>query len=179
MAVDQVASILAPGGLLGRIYDRHGEKMRFLAVGAANTAFSYILFISLLAALGGTLHSLESSSRPLLALIGENYYILIQWIAWVFCVPVSTVTMKLFVFRSPGHWLAQVGRAYFVYLPAQGLNTLILWITVAIAHLPPQIGALVAIGVSTVASYIGHKYFTFRVPLDVGEVPPRDLIERG
>jgi len=173
-----VTGTQAAGGTLGKLYDNHGEKLRYLLVGAGNTAFSYVVFVSLLALLGGPLRALSASPQPLLSFIGKNYYIVIQWTGWVFCVPVSTLTMKYFVFRSPGHWLSQVGRAYFVYLPAQGLNSLILWLTVAVAHLSPQIGQLVAIGVSTVASYIGHKYFTFRVPLEVGEVAPRDLIER-
>ena len=69
---------------------------------AWNTAFGYVLFIVLLALLGGPLHALESSPLPLLALVGVNYYVVIGWIGWVAAVPQSTVTMKYFAFRSKG-----------------------------------------------------------------------------
>lgn len=157
-------------------YDRHGEKLRYLLVGLANTAVGYGLFIALLAASGPRLHALESSPLPLVALIGSHYYVLVQWIAWVVCVPLSTLTMKRFAFRSKGHWLHQTGRAYFVYIPAQGLSSLLLWLTVQIAHLSPQLGQLVAIVFATVFSYLGHKYFTFKTPLVVGEVPPEEAM---
>ena len=39
------------------------------------------------------------------------------------------------------------------------------------------VGQLLAVFVTTIFSYFGHKYFTFRVPLEVGEVPPQELLE--
>jgi hypothetical protein len=108
--------------------------------------------------------------------MGRDYYVVIQWIVWVVFVPVSTLTMKYFAFRSKGHWLHQIGRAYFVYIPAQGMSSLLLWLTVQVAHLSPQVGQLLTIVFATVFSYLGHKYFTFKTPLVVGEVPPEETI---
>lgn len=161
---------------LGGLYDRHGEKFRYLLVGVWNTAVGYGFFVALLATIGSQLQTLESSPLPLVALIGRDYYVLVQWIGWVVCVPLSTLTMKYFAFRSRGHWLHQIGRAYFVYIPAQGFSTLLLWLTVQVARLSPQVGQLVTIVFATVFSYLGHKYFTFKTPLAVGEVPPEESI---
>jgi putative flippase GtrA len=162
---------------LERAWRQHGEKIRYLAVGAWNTLFGYLLFLFLLAALGPALQTLESSSLPPLQWIGHAYYLVVGWIGWVFAVPQSTVTMKFFVFRSRGNLLHEVWRAYFIYLPAQGLGTVILWFMVQILGMPPPIGALTTIAGTTVFSYIGHKYFTFRKPLEVGEVYDEDLLE--
>ena len=49
---------------------------------------------------------------------------------------------------------------------------------VTLAGLSPQLGQLLTIAVTTIFSYLGHKYFTFKTPLEVGEVPPRELVEK-
>jgi hypothetical protein len=91
--------------------------------------------------------------------------------------------MKYFAFRAHGHLGKQIIRAYFIYLPAQGLSTAILW--VAMFVLSPglgdrraaMVGQLFAVSVAMIFSYLGHKYFTFRVALELGEVPDEELIE--
>jgi len=164
------------GSQLGRLWHMHGEKIRYLAVGAWNTLFGYMLFLVLLAVLGPQLRALESSSVSVLQWIGRDYYLVVGWVGWVFAVPQSTITMKYFVFRSRGRLLHEIGRAYFVYLPAQGIGTVVLWFMVGLLHMSPPIGALSTIVVTTVFSYVGHKYFTFRTPLEVGEVLGEDLL---
>lgn len=146
-------------GRLRGAYDLHGEKLRYLLVGGWNTLFSILLFNAILLA-GG--HSL---------------YLLWFWVSWAISVVQSTLTMKFLVFRKRGRLVRQIGKAYLIYLPAQALSTGILWATVQLAHLPAPLGQLITIAVTTVFSYIGHKYFTFRLPLEVGEVPPEDLME--
>jgi len=168
---------VSSSGKLAEIYDVHGEKLRYLIVGVCNTAVSYAMFLLLLAVLGPRLQSLSDSSVDLLAQIGHGYYVVVQWITWVLMVPVSTTTMKYFAFRSSGNLLHQIGRGYLVYLPAQGLSSLILWLTVRVAGFSPPVGQLVAIMVTTIFSYLGHKYFTFRVPLDTGEVADENLLQ--
>jgi hypothetical protein len=83
--------------------------------------------------------------------------------------------MKYLVFRKSGRLVSQVFRAYFVYLPAQFLGSAILWFMVRIVGLTPPIGSLATIAETTIFSYLGHKYFTFRTPLEVGEVSPEVL----
>lgn len=155
---------------LGSLYDTHGEKVRYLVVGVLNTAISYMLFLVLLATLGSLLRLLQDSSIELLSHVGHGYYVVVQWVAWVLMVPVSTTTMKYFAFRSRGRLAPQIVRGYMVYLPAQALSSLILWLTVRVAGLSPAVGQLIAIAFMTVFSYLGHKYFTFRVPVEVAEL---------
>lgn len=160
------------------LYDRHGEKLRYLVVGVLNTAIGYAMFWVLLRVVGAPLHALEGVSAGWIAAIGREYYLIVQWIGWVLAVPVSTTTMKYLAFRSKGRWSHQVGRAYFIYLPAQGISTVLLWAAVNLVKLSPELGQLVTIAVTTVFSYLGHKYFTFRAPLEVGEVAEKDLLDK-
>lgn len=141
------------------LYDAQGEKLRYLIVGVWNTAFNVALF------------------NLLLLVFGHSLYMLWFWMAWIVSVVQSTVTMKYFAFRRKGPLLPQIGRAYVIYLPAQGLSTAIMWFAVSVMHVIPPLAQLMTIVVTTIFSYIGHKYFTFRVPLDVGEVAPEDMIE--
>lgn len=143
--------------------------MRYLIVGVCNTAFSYVLFLVQLAVLGPPLRTLAGSSVDAIAQVGHGWYVVVQWVAWVLMVPVSTTTMKYFAFRTRGSLPRQIGRGYLVYLPAQGLNSLILWLAVSLAGLTPQVGQLGAIAIVTVFTYLGHKYFTFRVPIEAEE----------
>ena len=160
---------------LGGLYDRHGEKLRYLLVGVWNTALGYFLFLLALRVLGPPLQSLAGPGLG--GWLAHYYYLVVQWAVWVLMVVNSTVMMKYFAFRSKGRLLHQIGRAYAVYLPAQGISTVLLWFTVKVAGLSPAVGQLLTIVVATVFSYIGHKYFTFRVPPEVGEVIPEELLD--
>jgi putative flippase GtrA len=144
------------------MYEAHGERLRYLVVGACNTALGYLLFLALLAVAGPAIRNLATSEVAGLSRVGENYYVAVQWLTWLLAVPLGTITLKYFAFRSPGHLPEQIGRSYLVYLPAQGLSSLVLWVAVAVVHLVPQVGQIAAIAAATVFSYLGHKYFTFR-----------------
>ena len=161
---------------LGNFYDAHGEKLRYLIVGVWNTAFSYALFFLFVRLFATPLEAATHLDAKLVAII-------LQWASWVLAVVQSTVTMKYFAFKSEGHLGKQVLRAYFIYLPAQGIASAILWVAMLLLapHLGDRIGALVgqlfAVFITTIFSYFGHKYFTFKVPLEVGEVIDEDLLE--
>jgi len=141
-----------------QLYDRHAEKVRFLVVGVWNTVFSVLLY------------------NGLLLVFSHEQYLLLYWVSWVVAVVQSTATMKYFAFRSGGHFWRQTGRAYLIYLPAQGLSTVLMWVGVTMLRLSPPIAQLITICFTTIFSYLGHKYFTFRLPLEVGEVPDEELI---
>lgn len=152
------------------LYDRHGEKVRYLLVGVWNTAFGYGLYFLLITFFAVPLQTKTGLTSRAAALA-------IQWAAWVVAVVQSTIAMKYFAFRSSGRLGPQILRAYVVYLPAQGLSSLILYASMRVLGLTALAGQLIAVVVTTIISYLGHKYFTFQVPLEVGEVPPHDLIE--
>jgi putative flippase GtrA len=165
-------------GKLRSAYDVHGEKLRYLVVGVWNTAFSYVLFYLGIRLFAGPIELATHADPKVVAII-------IQWGSWVLAVVQSTVTMKYVAFRSKGSLGKQIARAYVIYLPAQGLSMVILW--VAMLALTPAlgdrlaavIGQLFAVFVTTIFSYFGHKYFTFRVPPVVGEIGPENPIDPG
>jgi putative flippase GtrA len=155
---------------LGGLYNEHGEKLRYLVVGVWNTAFSYACFWI----------AIKLFAVPIETATGLDYKtvaVILQWATWILAVVQSTITMKYYAFKSKGHLGRQIVRAYFIYLPAQGLSTLILWGGMQFLGLSAVVAQLFAVFVTTIFSYIGHKYFTFRVPLEVGEVPDEALIE--
>jgi len=147
------------------LYDRHGEKLRFVLVGLWNTAFNYALFAVLLYALAPVLGSLTLADSAALQWVGQRYYLVVQWIAWLLSVPQSTLAFKYLAFRSTGPWLNEVGRSFFVYLPVQALSSGLLWLFSAVLGLHPLLGQALTVVVSAVLAYYGHKYFTFRTPV--------------
>ena len=170
MAAVDVADTEDADTPVGGIYDRHGEKLRYLVVGVYNTAMSFGVFWLAIHFLAVPLEGATGWNAKAVAIV-------LQWAVWVLMVINSTVMMKYFAFRSKGHLGKQILRAYFIYLPAQGISSLILWAAMSVFGLSAVVGQAAAVAIATVFSYIGHKYFTFRVPLEVGEVPPQDLIE--
>jgi len=147
-------------------YDVHGEKVRFLIVGAWNTVFSYALFALLLYVLEPVLAPLAQSENVAIQWIGVHYYLLVQWLTWIVSVPQSTLMLKWLAFRSKGHWLSEIGRAFFVYLPLQAFSSLMLWLFSGVLGIPPLLGQLITVSINAVLSYLGHKNFTFKAPAD-------------
>jgi len=99
---------------------------------------------------------------------------------WAVSVPFGAFTFKYYAFQSKGPYLPQALKSYAVYLPAQLLATALLFAFVRLftswlgeTILPITIGeraispiVLIAqfctIFFTTIVSYLGHKYFTFR-----------------
>lgn len=151
--------------------DGTGRRIRFLVFGVLNAVFGYALFWLALAVLGRPIE-LATGLGP------RSAAIVLQWGTWVLAVVEATATMKYFVFRSQGAFWPQVGRAYFVYLPAQGVAAFVLYAALVYLGLGALMGQLLAVAATTVLSYFGHTYFTFRMPpggADEGTPLPADL----
>ncbi len=127
------------------LYDRHGEKARFLVVGAWNTLFGL-----------GTLWILDS------LLHSRLHYTLLLTINWVIGVTQNLFTFKLLVFRTKGNWLKEYLRSYVVYAGGFVLNLAIVAVIMEVWRPRLIIAQLPAIAVVTIVSYVGHKYFTYR-----------------
>ncbi|MCL2654117.1 MAG: GtrA family protein [Coriobacteriia bacterium] len=138
------------------------EPIRFLVTGGCNTAFNYGLFALLLWALKPEASLLAAAQMSALRFVGKHYYVVVNWIAWFFTVPVSAYTMRRFVFRREGSYPRQVLRAYGVYLLPQLFASSVLAFCVQVLGFPALVGQLVTVCVSTAISYIGNKFFTFR-----------------
>lgn len=121
-----------------------GKPFKFLAIGAGNTAFAYVVTTALYYALAPWLH-----------------IVAIGVIANVVCITEAFIAYKLFVFRSRGRWLAQYLRCYVVYGGNALLGIAGLWLLVDVVRVPFWIaqGGLMIVGIAV--SYAGHDRFTF------------------
>jgi len=138
--------------------------------------FGYAFFLVVLALLGAPLRALESSRTPFVAWAGRDYYLIVSWIGWFVSMPLSALVMQRLAYGEDGKRPSLIGRAYSVYLPAQVLNVVLLWLAVSELHVSPAIGALLAIGVAGTLSYLGSTYLGVRVPLQVGAVRPEEYV---
>ena len=121
--------------------------MRYLIVGAWNTAFGYALGVFLYYALRDHFHLVAIS-------IGGN----------IIAITMSYLTYKIFVFRTKGDWLAEYCRTYFVYGGSAIFGVFLLWFFVDGVGIPFWIAQALIVMVTVLISYVGHAKFTFQRP---------------
>lgn len=140
-----------PGLLLRLIRD---QRVAFLLVGAVNTVVGYGFFVAADLTLGRWLDEVANT------VVGSVATLLLAHVLgtlWAF-----TLYRRL-VFRVRGHVLIDLLRFESVYLVALGINvvTLPVLVELGIDRLLAQALILLA---TTVLSYLGHRYFSFRRP---------------
>ena len=130
------------------------QRVAFLAVGLVNTAIGFGLFIVFDRTIGV---ALDSSAGPV---VGTLVVLLSSHVIAVLC---AFVLHRRFVFRVRGHVLRDLARFESVYLVALGINavTLPVLVQLGVDRIIAQ-GAILA--TTTVLSYVGHRYFSFRRP---------------
>lgn len=121
------------------------ERARFLAVGAFNTAFAYGLFLLFEWALDG---------RYLLSLV----------LSYVVATLVAFALHRRLTFGVTGRerMLADFLRFESVYVVMLVVNALLLGLLVGLLGWPSWIAQALSLIVTTVMSYLGHKFFSFR-----------------
>lgn len=129
---------------------RNNQKIRYLTIGAWNTAAGYGIFAVLYLALGEH--------------IG---YLIIAVLSHLLAVTQSFVTQRRLVFLSTGNWQAEYIRFHLAHLGSLTIGLGMLSAMVEVFRLSP----LVAQGMITVLvvifSYFVHLHFTFRKAKDV------------
>lgn len=133
--------------LIGRIAAvwRGNRQIRFLVIGAYNTAFGYGTFFVLYAALGGRLH-----------------YLTLSTIAHFIAVTNSYVMQRFVVFRSTGTWPLEFLRFNLSHLATLGLGLVALHVLVEYAGLSPLLAQGIVLLMIVIASYMLHSLFSFR-----------------
>jgi putative flippase GtrA len=140
-----------PGPLLRLIRD---QRVAFLLVGIVNTVVGFAwfaLFEVTVGRVGGYLLSLACAH-----------------VASVLC---AFVLYRRLVFRVRGHLLLDLLRFESIYLVAIAINFLALPLLVEFAGLVPILAQALIVVVTTVVSFVGHRYFSFRRPA-AKEDPP-------
>jgi putative flippase GtrA len=131
-----------PGLFLRLVKD---QRIAFLIVGGANTAIG-LGFFALFNVIVGPHFGYEAT-------------LLCAHITSVLC---AFVLYRRFVFRVRGHVFRDLGRFEMVYLVALGVNAVLLFVLVSGAHLPVLLSQVLIVFVTTLISFFGHRYFSFR-----------------
>lgn len=128
-------------------------KVRFLVVGAWNTAFGYAIFWL----------CYELFSR--LFTVRYFAYTSAQIVSWVIAVANAYIAHRRITFRSRTTGRAAL-REFFrfmqTYVAMFVFGLALLPFLVEICGLGPRVAALVATAIGVVISYAGHRFITFR-----------------
>jgi putative flippase GtrA len=121
------------------------ERVRFLAIGGINTAVGY-----------GTFALIQWS-------IGEFVgYIVSLLIAHLLTSLLAFSLYRVVVFRVHGRMVVDFLRFQVVYIVPLAANILALPLLVSVLNWNVYLAQAVIVVVSTVISFVGHKYFSFR-----------------
>lgn len=120
------------------------RRFRYLVVGGINTVLSMALFVALDAWLGTRVPSVV----PLV-------------LAWTISVLCVFFVQRAFVFRVSGHLLRDLARFVLVNAGALGVNIVLLFLAADLFGAPRVPAQLVITVITVIASYLGHKHYSF------------------
>lgn len=140
-----------PGFLLRLVRD---QRAAFLIVGTINTIVGFGLFALFDVTVGAAVDaSAGTVAGSLVTLVCSH----------VLGVLFAFTLHRRFVFRVTGHVWRDLARFESVYLVSLGINALTLPVLVTLG-VPRLLAQAAILGVTTVLSYVGHRYFSFRRP---------------
>ncbi|WP_232535380.1 GtrA family protein [Nocardia terpenica] len=142
-----------PGPLLRLIRRR---EVAFAAVGGANTLLGMVLTVL-------WLKVLPESWPPALAVV----------LAYCVSIVFAFVAHRTLVFRVRGHLLRDFTRFVLVNSGGLLLNATGVQLTVATLHLPKTPATIAVMALVAIATYFGHRHFSFRRTAG-GEAEPGD-----
>jgi putative flippase GtrA len=124
---------------------RDHEKLRFLIVGAWNTAFAYAAF--------GAVY---------LLLRNRVHYLVICIIVHALAVTNAFICQRQFVFRSRTRWWSAFLRFNLVQLLVLASGLALLSFMVEVLHFAPLYGQLTVMTGTVVAGYLLNRAYSFR-----------------
>jgi putative flippase GtrA len=130
-----------PGPLMKIVKD---QRLAFLLVGGANTAFSTGLFIAL---------ALAFEQAPSFILLSTSWLVSLVTVFFVY---------RKLVFRVSGHLWLDLGRFALVNLTSLLVNVSLLSFFADFLKFPRIPTQLAITAISVVISYFGHRHFSFR-----------------
>jgi uridine kinase/putative flippase GtrA len=137
--------------------DTKGQFSRFLVAGGVSTVVNYLIFAVLNLGFG----------------MG---YLVASAVGYVSGFVVGFVLNKRYTFKSGAGWKAEALKTFAVYGSSLVLNLSALAFLVKQAGMPPLHANVAAIGVSTIANFLGLKFISFR-PLS--KTLPRAFFSRA
>lgn len=120
------------------------EVLAYLATGCWNTLFGLGLYTFVYWLWGNLVH-----------------YMVLAVLVNIAAITNAFLCYKLFVFRTKGNWLKEYLKCYIVYGGGTLAGMGLLYILVSFFKLNPVFANFLSTAVVVVASYFGHKYFSF------------------
>ncbi|GAB3385134.1 hypothetical protein GCM10027568_01780 [Humibacter soli] len=124
------------------------QRVAFLLVGGFNTAFGYAMFVLFQWLFGDSL--------------GRFGYLVSLVCSYAVAIFVAFLLHRYLVFRVRGHFWLDLTRFTLVNLLTLGINAVVLPLVIEVTGAPPVIAQAGVALFSAVASYVAHKYFSFR-----------------
>jgi putative flippase GtrA len=133
------------GGIVRRLLA--DERVRFVLVGGFNTVFGYALFVVFELTLGHF-----------------TSYLISLYASYFIAIIVAFFLHRHFTYRvtGTGNVMLDFFRFAGVYVVALLINTVALPLLVEVAHVPVLLAQALVVVVTTLVSYFGHKFFSFR-----------------
>jgi putative flippase GtrA len=140
------------------------ERVRFILIGGVNTVVGYLFFVVVHLTLGDV--------------IGD---LLTLYVAYVPATLVAFVLHRHVTYRrtGTGNVVIDFFRFQSVYLVSLLINSVALVLLVELAHVPTLIAQALIVVVTTLVSYFGHKFFSFRRPAAVAPLPDEPVVVPG
>ena len=111
----------------------------------------------------GILNTIVGYGTFFLLLHFNLYYVFALLISHIVGVTHSFIWNKIWTFKSKGNLKIEFLRFISVYGVVFVVNLMILALIVEKLMFDPRIGQIFALGIITIISFFGHKYFSFRV----------------
>ncbi len=89
-------------------------------------------------------------------------YLLLAVPSNILAVSNAFLCYKLFVFKTKGNWLKEYLKCYAVYGTGTLCGMFLLWLLVKTCGMNPALANIVSTAIVVVASFLGHKYFSFK-----------------
>jgi putative flippase GtrA len=121
------------------------QGLRFLLVGAFNTAFGFALFALMLHLAGDHVH-----------------YLVVLVFAMIIAVLVAFAAYRTYVFRVRGNVLRDLGRFSLVYVGVLAANAILLPLLVEVAGLPVLTAQAIVVVATVITNFVLHRSFSFR-----------------
>ncbi len=133
------------GSLVARLVA--DQRVRFVLVGGINTVLGYALFALLVTVAGRSIGYLGS-----------------LYISYAIAIVAAFVMHRRFTFRvhATGRVAVDFLRFCSVYVVSLSINTVALPLLVEVVHWHPLVAQAGIVMVTTLVSYFGHRFFSFR-----------------
>lgn len=120
------------------------REVRYLVVGGVNTVVGFSIF------------------AIFISFLGHERYLLSLAVSHIFATTFAFLLYRRVVFQVRGKWVLDFTRFQLVYLIALLANIPLLALCVQVLGLNPLAAQAVCVVLVVVASYFGHRFFSFR-----------------